>query len=345
MIKMRKNEETPIIHDINFLWFGLGFSVFYWVLESVRDVFVFSRGSVIERIFYPDVMSFWMRFLVVCIIVLFSARAQVIRKRMQEQAGKKLKSGSMVRIVRVGLMFSLLYWVLESLRDAFVFGKGPFLERILTPEPMGIWIRLLAIFVLMLFSAYAQSIINTQRKIEVVLREKHEKLEKEVKNQTVELNQSKELLEQERIERRRMEQELNQAEYKLKGLDEKSRTLVNVDQVKNRVYVRLIGSLTVDDALRFKQEYQSAVSRCYPGFTVLNDVEGLKPCMPEVLNILSELTQIASAGGVGHVVRVEGETPIAAMQIDRVSREDSKYEAKHFKTYQEAIEFLDSPNG
>jgi len=341
---VRKNEGIPIIHEINFLWFGLGFSVFYWLLESVRDVFVFSRGSVIERIFYPDVMSFWMRFLVVCIIVLFSARAQVLRKKMQDQAGKKLKSGNMIRIVRVGLMFSILYWILESLRDAFVFGKGPFLERILSPEPMGIWIRLLAIFVLMLFSAYAQSIINTQRKIEAALREKHEKLEKEVENRTVALDQSQELLEKERAEKKQMEQELNVAQHKLKGLDEKSRTLVNVDPVKNRVYVRLIGSLTVDDALRFKQEYQNAVAQCYPGFTVLNDVEGLKPCVPEVLDILGELTQIAATRGVGHVVRVEGETPIAAMQIDRISREESNYGAKHFKTYQEAIEFLESSN-
>jgi hypothetical protein len=344
MSKMRENEENPIVHDINFLWFGLGFSMFYWILESVRDVFVFNRGSVIERIFLPDSMSFWMRFLVVCIIILFSARAQVIRRKMQEQAEKKPESGSMVRIVRVGLAFGILYWILESLRDAFVFGKGPLLERILTPEPMGIWIRLLAIFVLMLFSAYAQSIINTQRRIENALRAKHEKLEKEVKNRTAELVQSKDLLEQEKADKKRMERELQQAQIKLKAVNEEKRAIVNVDRVKNRVYVKLNGALTVNDALRLKQDYHYAVSKCQPGFDVLNDVEELKPCSPEVVQILSEISQIAAAAGVGRVVRIEGDTPIAAMQIDRVSRSESKYAARHFKTYQEALHFLDHPN-
>jgi len=283
MSEMRKKEKKIDIKQASFVWFGLGFSVFYWILESVRDVFVFNRGSVIERIFYPDAMSFWMRILVVCIIVLFSVRAQMIRQKMQESADKINQSGSKVRIVRVGIGFSILYWILESLRDAFVFGKGPLLERLITPEPMGIWIRLLAIFILVLFSAYAQSIINTQRCIENVLRAKHEELEEEVKSLEKELDKSRDLL-------------------------EKNISLVNVDLVKNRLYVRLKGTLNLDAALRLKQDYQHAINKCKPGFDVVNDVEGLKPCEPAVITLLGEISGIADAAGVGRVVRVERTT-------------------------------------
>ena len=94
---------------VNFIWFGVVFSLLYWVLEAFRDVFVFEKGNIVERVFYPDAMSVWMRLLVVCIIILFSARTQHISTRIKEQAEKGKKNISTLGIIRVGLEFGFLY--------------------------------------------------------------------------------------------------------------------------------------------------------------------------------------------------------------------------------------------
>ena len=58
------NLDSKSKKTINLVWFGILFSVFYWCLESVRDVIVFDRGNIFNRIFTPDHISFWMRILV-----------------------------------------------------------------------------------------------------------------------------------------------------------------------------------------------------------------------------------------------------------------------------------------
>jgi len=186
----QENSEELIGPSIHFGWFGLLFGVLYWLIESVRDVFVFGQGTVIERIFFPDVMGFWMRMMVVFIIILFSVRAQTVMQKMMDQKEDSEGWKVSTSMIRVGLGFGVIYWILESLRDAFVFGKGNLFERIVNPEPMGFWMRLLAIFILLLISLYAQSIINTHKKIEAVLRKERQKLRKDIHDKNEELTKS-----------------------------------------------------------------------------------------------------------------------------------------------------------
>ena len=117
---------------------------------------------------------------------------------------------------------------------------------------------------------------------------------------------------------------------------------VHVDSIKNRIYVKIDGSLSVEEAKALEEKYRQAVSQCFTGFSVLNDVSWLRPCSPEVQQILSEITHISSNAGVGKVARVVGETPLAGMQIDRISRTESHYHGEHFKTVDEAEVYLDS---
>jgi len=82
-----KIKKIRLYIKANWTWDCIGFGLLYWVLESIRDVFVFGKGSIIHRVFYPDPMSFWMRLLVVLILFLYSIYTQSLinkRKRVED---------------------------------------------------------------------------------------------------------------------------------------------------------------------------------------------------------------------------------------------------------------------
>ena len=59
--------------------------------------------------FAPGSFGFWMRILVVCILVLFGVQAQSIRERFMK---RKITAGSYLEILVRGLSFGALYWIL-----------------------------------------------------------------------------------------------------------------------------------------------------------------------------------------------------------------------------------------
>ena len=66
----------------------------------------------------------------------------------------------------IGIAFGVLYWLLESFRDSFIFQKGTFFSQVLSPDPMSVWARILAIGIIILFSLYVQNLINERKKAE-----------------------------------------------------------------------------------------------------------------------------------------------------------------------------------
>lgn len=327
--------------SVRFIWFGVVFSILYWLLEAFRDVFVFSRGTIASRVFAPDSMAIWMRLMVVFIILLFSARTQAISNRIRDHAEKGKKAVSMLGIIRVGMEFGLLYWILESLRDAFVFGKGGFFERLISPEPMGFWMRLLAVFILMLFSLYAQSIFNAQVQAQEVLKRKKEELEMEVQRQSQEVNKVQFILEKERKEKQQIEEELLKTREALNQRTVSPKSKVRIDALKNRVYVTLAGVMNREEVVELKENYIQALHKMRRGFDVLVDAKELKPCSSDVQRVFEEITRLESRLGLTRIARVEGVTPLGAMQLDRISRTVSKTPGMHFKSLVEAESFLD----
>jgi len=219
--------------SVHMIRFGIIFALFYWVLEAVRDVLVFEKGHIIERIFFPDMMSFWMRFLVVCIIILFSAYAHSLKEKIEKDKEGKYRSYNMMGIMKAGLIISMLYWILESFRDVFIFHKGNLIERVFMPDPMSLWMRMLAVFIILLFTIYAQALINERRKAEEELRKQQEKLEKMVQDRTAELTESNRflrLLKKEIAERNRVEKELRRVNRALKTSGESNIALLRATE-------------------------------------------------------------------------------------------------------------------
>ncbi|NQT24500.1 GAF domain-containing protein [candidate division KSB1 bacterium] len=228
----QKNLEKKS-NSLNLIGVSLCFSAIYWILEAVRDVIIFERGSILDRIFRPDIMSLWMRILVICIIILFGVYAQSLKiKLISRQIKHEKFKTQTVSVMAVGLMFGAIYWILEAVRDTFVFNKGDLIDRIFFPDTMGFWMRLLAVFVILLFSVYVQNLVNERREAEEALKRAHDRLEKLIGERTIELSDSNIQLIEEVAERTRVEQELRKVNRALKTITLCNEVMVRADEEK-----------------------------------------------------------------------------------------------------------------
>ena len=187
-------KRTHAFLSAKIFWLNFIFCILYWVLESVRDVFVFQKGNLLERIFSPDAMSFWMRMLVVFLFVLFGVYSNTLRKRIEGQDVQTSAGRYSYGILWLGVGFAVLYWALESFRDVFVFNRGDFLHRLVTPDSTGFWMRIPVVLILMLFSLYAQSLVNDRRRAEEIMKKNRDELEQQIHERTIELSKSNERL-------------------------------------------------------------------------------------------------------------------------------------------------------
>ncbi len=121
----------------------------------------------------------------------------------------------------------------------------------------------------------------------------------------------------------------------------KTRSTVRLDGEKNRIYLYLEGFHDLEEATRMRDLYKDAIAACRPGFTVLADVSRYKPGHAEVQEIHAQAVKLAAEAGLSKVARVVGKTPLGGMQIDRIARSESKYEARNFATHKEAEAYLD----
>ena len=182
-----KNKNKGEAHKVNLILIGVLFSAFYWVLEAVRDVIGFERGNLLGRIFYPDAMSMWVRLLVVFIIILFSAYVETLRKKTKADSTGSGGVLSKFSMAWIALVFGLLYWILEAVRDVFVYQKENLLRQIFTPDPMGFWMRFLGIGVLILLGIHVQNTIKAEKQKEKALENEMNETLEELKNKNTEL--------------------------------------------------------------------------------------------------------------------------------------------------------------
>jgi signal transduction histidine kinase len=175
-MKTEKSGEMKKKANVNLIWISAAFSCVYWVVESIRDVLLYGQDGLVGRMFHPGAMAFWMRLMVVCVIVLFGVYAQWIRIR----SAKKTRFSERIRpvsVLLVGTLFSVFYWILEAFRDVFVYEKGPLLQQIFQPHSIDFWMRFLPVCIILLFSGYSQNLLNEHMRIQESLKDANRKLE------------------------------------------------------------------------------------------------------------------------------------------------------------------------
>ena len=88
---MKGNSMKPTSMADKLVWIAIGSGALFWILESAVHVFVFGEGNLATQILTPGLNEIWMRLLVVSILVIFGAYAQLIinqRKRAEEALQK-----------------------------------------------------------------------------------------------------------------------------------------------------------------------------------------------------------------------------------------------------------------
>ncbi|MBN2030049.1 hypothetical protein JW824_07355 [bacterium] len=212
---MSNETKEKLFHKkvVNLAWAGVGFSALYWFFESVRDVILFEKGYLFERLFFPDAMSFWMRFLVVSILILFGIHAESYRKkRFKYDYEKKIRPVYSTKIFLIGFSYSGLYWILESVRDTFVFEKANIVTSIFNPGPLALWMRLLTVFIIVLFSLYYQTLVNERRRMEEKFQKEQNMLEQKIAERTSELTKTLTRLKKEMEEKDQIREQLYHAQ-------------------------------------------------------------------------------------------------------------------------------------
>jgi len=81
------------------------------------------------------------------------------------------------RVILAGIGLAALLWILESLIHVVVFQEGDFVRQLFSPNPFEFWMRTLTVAFIIIFSIYAQKIINRRRRAEEALNGAHVELE------------------------------------------------------------------------------------------------------------------------------------------------------------------------
>jgi len=151
-------------NGIKWYWLCLFFGSGYWLIEAARDSFVFDKFSFIQSVLYPDAMTFWIRFLAVCVITLLAviAHSQFTYISVKHEHKDDRKTLPILAC----LLICVLYWLLESVRDYFLHNNDYLFDAIFLPDQLQVWSRTLPICMLILLGLYAYTIITRQLELQ-----------------------------------------------------------------------------------------------------------------------------------------------------------------------------------
>ena len=72
-----------------------------------------------------------------------------------------------------GVIIGALYWVLQALMDAYIFGDGHLAGQLFSPDSYNIWMRTMVVSLLVFASAYVQSVVSRRKRAEKILKEEN----------------------------------------------------------------------------------------------------------------------------------------------------------------------------
>ncbi|UCB53652.1 MAG: hypothetical protein JSV10_06545 [Candidatus Zixiibacteriota bacterium] len=115
-----------------------------------------------------------------------SGRGQIVR------ADDVNRIGIWKKMIWMAVALGLLYWILASAIDVFIFHSGTLVEETFTLNPHKIWMRSLVLGILIMFSFYAQGVIAERKRAEAALLQQARQLERaneELERKNAELDQ------------------------------------------------------------------------------------------------------------------------------------------------------------
>ena len=119
---------------------------------------------------------------------------------------------------------------------------------------------------------------------------------------------------------------------------------VDVDSVKNRMTLKLVGQLDKSEIAAVIDEVAEGAQQLKEGWGLINDISEFKPAAGDAEESLKEGAKEAGRLGMGTVVRVTGESMTAEFQWEQIGEEASSeegYSVFKAETVEDAVATLD----
>ena len=116
---------------------------------------------------------------------------------------------------------------------------------------------------------------------------------------------------------------------------------IRADGPRNRLYLRMAGFMTDDDAMRVADTIVAEVQKLKPGFSVINDIRELKPTSQTASDHMRRAQEASVKHGSGRVIRVVGEQLVTQLQWNRTLKAVQGSGAEIAATVEEAERMLD----
>jgi hypothetical protein len=111
---------------------------------------------------------------------------------------------------------------------------------------------------------------------------------------------------------------------------------ITTDAAKNRLYITMIGILTIEEAQKSKLAIESSVASLKTGFDVINDLSRFIRGDDAAGNVLKEIIIMLIQKGVNRVVRVVGTSKTGLLQFANNSLQIEQYKISYVPTHAEA---------
>ena len=116
---------------------------------------------------------------------------------------------------------------------------------------------------------------------------------------------------------------------------------IRADGPKNRLYLRMAGFMTDDDANRVADTIIAEIQKLGPGFAVINDIRDLKPTSQTATDHMRRAQEASEKHGVGRVIRVVGDQVVTQIQWNRTLKAVRGSGAETASTVKEAERMLE----
>lgn len=117
---------------------------------------------------------------------------------------------------------------------------------------------------------------------------------------------------------------------------------IKADAIKNRLYITIIGTLNLDEAIEAKQNILKSIDLLSPGFNVINDISKFIRGDEQAGIILKELIVLLIQKKVNKVVWVVGTSKVGLIQFAKNTLPLDQYQISYVPTLEEAETILEN---
>lgn len=196
----------------------------------------------------------------------------------------------MGKFIFFGITLSALFWIADSVIDAYIFQEGNIAQTLIAPEPVELWMRLLVSVLIVSLSYFAQTRVAEQKRAKEEIWKHRDHLKELVAERTAELKETVESLEHEIAERKQADEALIRTHKELRQTHE---TMMRTQQQLVRAEkLAAVGRLTTG----VSHEILDPLNRITMNFHIMANDPATPPEIVERLRVMDEqANRIANA--------------------------------------------------